>query len=150
MGADLSARYDVTKWLYLDADINYTHARARDEAVGEDFIPLAARLTSIGGLTVKPMKGLSTGIRYRHMGDRPANENNTVVAKGYTVCDVIVNYSRPKYEFGVQVQNLFNVEWNEAQFDTETKLRYESAPVSEICFTPGTPFFIKLTATYKF
>jgi outer membrane receptor protein involved in Fe transport len=150
IGADLSARYDVTKWLYVDADINYTHARARDEAAGEDFIPLAARLTSIGGLTIKPFKSLSAGIRYRHMGDRPANEDNTVIAEGYTVCDLIVNYSRPKYEFGVQVQNLFNVEWNEAQFDTETRLRYETASVSEICFTPGTPFFIKLTAAYKF
>jgi outer membrane cobalamin receptor len=150
MGADFSARYDVTKWLYLDADVNYTYARARDEAKGKDFVPLAAQFTSVGGLTFKPVKNLSTGIRYRYMGDRPANEDNSVIAKGYTVCDFIVNYARPKYELGVQVQNLFNTEWNEAQFDTETKLRYESAPVSEICFTPGTPFFIKLTAAYKF
>lgn len=150
MGADFSARYDIAKWLYLDADVNYTHARARDEAEGENYIPLAAQFTSIGGLTVKPLKDISTSLRYRHMGDRAANEDNSVIAKGYTVCDLVVNYTRPKYEFGLQIQNLFNTEWNEAQFDTETRLRYETAPVSEICFTPGTPFFIKLTAAYKF
>jgi outer membrane cobalamin receptor len=150
VGADFSARYDVNRWLYLDADVNYTRARAVDEPAGADYIPLAAQLTSIGGVTVKPFKDLNASLRYRHMGDRPANEDNSVVAKGYTVFDLVANYTRPRYEFGVHVQNLFNTEWNEAQFDTETRLRHEAAPVSEICFTPGTPFFIKFIAVYKF
>ena len=30
------------------------------------------------------------------------------------------------------------------------KLKNETTPVSEIHFTPGTPFFLKLTAAYKF
>ncbi|MFA6152500.1 MAG: TonB-dependent receptor [Chitinophagaceae bacterium] len=150
MGFDISARYDVFKWLYLDADFNYTDARARDEAAGGNFIPLAAKITSIGGATFKFNKYFSTGLRFRHIGDRPANEDNTVIAKGYTVYDLVANYSRKSYEFGMQIQNLTNTQWNEAQFDTETRLRNEPAPVSEICFTPGTPFFIKFAAAYKF
>lgn len=150
MGFDLSARYDLFKWLYLDADFNYTKARARDEASGAHYIPLAAKITSIGGATVKFNKYLSTGLRFRHIGDRPANEDNSVIAKGYTVFDLVANYTRKSYEFGIQVQNLSNTKWNEAQFDTETRLRNETAPVSEICFTPGTPFFFKLSAAYKF
>lgn len=150
MGVDLSARYELVKGLYLDADFNYTHARAVDAPSGEDHIPLAPRLTSIGGLTFKGKNPFSASLRYRYMGDRPANEDNTVVAKGYTIFDAAVNYTRPHYELGLQVQNLFNTDWNEAQFDTETRLRQETAPVSELCFTPGTPFFIKLSATYKF
>lgn len=150
MGFDISARYDLFKWLYLDADFNYTDARARDEAKGENFIPLAAKITSIGGATIKFNKYLSTGLRFRHIGDRPANEDNSVIAKGYTVYDMVTNYTRKKYELGFQIQNLTNTKWNEAQFDTETRLRNEAAAVSEICFTPGTPFFLKLTAAYKF
>lgn len=150
MGFDISARYDFFKWLYLDADFNYTDARSRDGAKGEDYIPLAAKITSIGGATVKFNKYFSTGLRFRHIGDRPANEDNTVIAKGYTVFDMVANYSRKNYELGFQIQNLTNTKWNEAQFDTETRLRNELAPVSEICFTPGTPFFLKLTAAYKF
>ncbi len=84
------------------------------------------------------------------LGDRPANEDNTVVAKGYTVFDAALNYTMKSFEFGLQAQNIFNVAWNEAQFDTESRLRNETSPVSEIHFTPGTPFFIKLTAMYKF
>lgn len=149
MGVDLSLRYELLKWLFLDGDFNYTHARSRDEAEGENYIPLAAKITSIGGLTFKKDRW-SSSLRFRHLGSRPANEDNTVIAKGYTVFDAVVNYALPKFEFGLQVQNLFNTEWNEAQFDTESRLRNEAQPVSEIHFTPGTPFFFKLTAMYKF
>ncbi len=149
LGVDFSLRYEFLKCLFLDADMNYAHARARDQAEGENYIPLAARLTSIGGLTYR--KGSwGASLRYRHLGDRPANEDNTVVAKGYTVFDAALNYTMKSFEFGLQAQNIFNVAWNEAQFDTESRLRNETSPVSEIHFTPGTPFFIKLTAMYKF
>ena len=149
-GADLSLRYEAAKWLFFDADFNYTHARARDEAKGEDFIPLAPRFTSIGGVTLRSRRFFSGSFRYRHLGDRPGNEDNSVVAHSYTVCDLTAAYTRRKWELGFQIQNLFNVDWNEAQFDTETRLRGEPMPVSEICYTPGTPFFIKFIGVYKF
>ncbi len=149
MGLDLSVRYELLKYLFLDADFNYTHARARDAAPGENFIPLAARITSIGGLTYK--KGhWGASIRYRHLGNRPANEDNSVIAYGYTVFDAAATYTFKQFELGLQAQNIFNTEWNEAQFDTESRLRNEATPVSEIHFTPGTPFFVKLTAMFKF
>ena len=153
-GVDLSLRYELLKWLYIDADANYTKARYRDEPKGQDYVPLAAGFTSIGGLTFKIMKDLSAGICYRYMANRPATEDYSLTAKGYNVFDMVVNYIRPKYEFGMQVQNLFNAEWREAQFATETRLRHEVAQhlpaQTDICYTPGTPFFLKLSATYKF
>jgi hypothetical protein len=48
------------------------------------------------------------------------------------------------------VENLLNVEWNQAQFDTESRLSNEVEPVSELHFTPGTPFFLKGFVTYLF
>lgn len=32
---------------------------------------------------------------------------------------------------------MFDVEWNEAQFDTESRLKGEPEPVSELHFTPA-------------
>lgn len=61
--------------------------------------------------------------------------------------DAAVNYSRPKWEAGLSVQNLLNSRWKETQFDTESRLQNEAAPVSEIHFTPGTPFFARLSFT---
>ncbi len=57
--------------------------------------------------------------------------------------DGTVNYTRPKYEIGLAFENIFDVDWNEAQFDTESRLYDEPAPVSELHFTPGNPFFVR-------
>ncbi len=53
-------------------------------------------------------------------------------------------------EVGASVEDRFNVEWNQAQFDPESRLRKESEAVSELHFTPGTPFFLKGFVTYRF
>lgn len=154
-GLDLSVRYEILKWLYADLDVNYAHGRAIEQPKGQDYIALAPSFTSIGGLTVKLNKSTSASLRYRHMGDRPANDDNSRTAIGYTVFDAVVNYTRPRYEFGLQIQNLTNVRWNEAQFDTETRLRLANGTLepqsqSDVCYTPGTPFFLKISAAYKF
>lgn len=149
-GFDLSARWQITKWLFADADVNYTIARALNAPEGEDYIPLAPDLTSIGGLSIKSGNGWSGSLRYRYMHDRPANEDNSVVAKGYFVNDLVANYAHDHYSAGIEIQNLFNVDWNEAQFETTSRLQDEPMPVTELHFTPGTPFFLKLNLTYSF
>lgn len=37
-----------------------------------------------------------------------------------------------------------DTKWNEAQFATTSQLKNETAPVTELHFTPGTPFFAKV------
>ena len=138
-GIDLAARWQLNAWLFADLDINYTLARADDTPEAENRIPLAAAWTSIGGLSFQLNSGLNGSLRYRYLGDRPANEDNSVIAKGYLLSDLVLNYTRKRFEIGVTVQNLFNRAWNEAQFETESRLADEPEPVSEIHFTPGTP-----------
>jgi len=150
LGADLSLRYQATPWLYVDGDINYAYARAVGEPKGEDYIPLVPSLTSTGGVAVQLPWGISANLRYRYMNTKPATEDNTVQAKGYFVNDLLLNYAAGKWNFLIQAQKLFNTKWNEAQFETETRLRNEQEPVSELHFTPGTPFMIKAGLSYKF
>ena len=96
------------------------------------------------------MTGVNGSLRYKWMGNRPANENTSVVAKGYFITDAVLKYTTKNWEVGASVQNIFNVRWKETQFDTESRLYNESEPVSEIHFTPGTPFFGELSFTYFF
>lgn len=118
--------------------------------MGEDQIPLAPRFTTIGGLAYMQDRGWNASLRYRHIADRPANESNSVVATGYFLVDAKASYRFSALEVGASVENLFNAEWNQAQFDTESRLRDESEAVSELHFTPGTPFFLKGFVTYRF
>ncbi|MEO1052851.1 MAG: TonB-dependent receptor [Bacteroidota bacterium] len=142
-GIDVSARYQLVSWLYADFDLNVTDPRALDESEGQDNIPLAPTFTTIGGLSFNFTNGINGSLRYRHISDRPANEDNSVVAEGYFLLDARLNYSKPKFALSLSVENLLDSEWNEAQFDTESRLFNEAEPVSEIHFTPGTPFFLK-------
>lgn len=150
LGVDLSLRYQPFPWLYIDGDINYAHARAIQEPKGEDYIPLVPALTSTGGVAVKLPSGFSANMRYRYMDSKPATEDNTIKAQGYFVNDLVLAYGKKNWELNLQVQNVFDTEWNEAQFETETRLRDESSSVSELCFTPGTPFAVKAGISYKF
>ncbi len=150
MGVDVSARYQFTSWLFGDVDLNYTKARSIGVAKGENYVPLAPAFTSIGGLSAKMKNGFSGSVRYRFMEDRPANETYTVKAQGYFITDIILSYAWKKFEFTVTAENLFNREWKEAQFDTESRLQAEPTPVSEIHYTPATPRFLKAGISFKF
>jgi len=143
-GFDISVRYEPMKSIYMDADINYAHGRFVDEAKGQNYIPLAPVWSSTGGITYKNKSRWNGGLRYRWLADRPANENYSLTAVGYFVNDLVLNYTKKKYELGVTVNNIFNVRWKETQFDTVSRLKNEAAPVEEICFTPGTKLAAKL------
>jgi len=153
-GFDLSGRMQITSWLYLDADVNMSNGRLIDTLFGYQkttnyYIPLAPTLTSVGGLTFK-VKRFEGSLRYRYMKDRPANESNTVIAHGYNVFDLTANYKTKHYKLGLVIENVLNTNWNEAQFDTETRLKNETKPVEELHYTPGTPFYAKLIVGYIF
>lgn len=149
-GLDLGLRYQLSDKIYFDTDATITRARSLEEVSGQDYIPLAPNFTMSGGLSFNNLGKFSGGIRYRYLADRAANEDNSIVAKGYFVSDFNINYNLKDITFGIAVENLFDVEWNETQFATESRLRNEANSVEEIHFTPGTPFFAKATITYKF
>ena len=150
VGFDFSGRYQPIKSLYFDVDLNYAHGRVIDEGKGQNYIPLAPVWTSTGGVTYINKNGLNGSLRYRHIGDRPGNEDYSLTAKGYFITDAVINYTKKKYEIGVVINNIFNTKWKETQFDTVTRLKNEPAPVDEICFTPGTPFSAKLSLSIFF
>ncbi|REE24850.1 outer membrane receptor protein involved in Fe transport [Winogradskyella pacifica] len=149
-GLDLGLRYQLTDWLFLDTDATLTNARSVDDPDGENYIPLAPDFTLIGGLSVDDLNGFSGGLRFRYLDDRAANEDNSIVAEGYMVTDFNVNYKLNNITLGFAIENLFDVDWNETQFATESRLQNEAQSVEEIHFTPGTPFFLKGTVSYRF
>ncbi|GAA4348557.1 TonB-dependent receptor [Hymenobacter saemangeumensis] len=150
VGADLAFRYQLSRAVFADVDLNYNHGRLQDAPDGENFIPLAPRFTSTGGLTLKQPGGLCASLRYRHIDTRPANEDGSIEAKGYFLLDAVLSYTTGRFQVGATAENLLNVKWNEAQFATDSQLRGEASSVDELHFTPGTPFYFKLNASVFF
>jgi outer membrane receptor protein involved in Fe transport len=150
MGLDVSIRYQLTPWLFFNTDANYAHARLVEEPSGKDYIPLAPRISAGGGLSVKHPSGWSGGVQYRYLGDRPANEDNSLSAEGYFITDMNVNYKWGNWSAGVVLENIFNNQWKEAQFGSASQLRNESNPVEDIHFISGTPVNIRGVVKMKF
>ncbi|MBN8857203.1 MAG: TonB-dependent receptor plug domain-containing protein [Sphingobacteriales bacterium] len=149
-GIDIGLRWQLNNWLFFNGDLTYTHGRSLDDPKGENYIPLAPITTFTGGFSVKDKSGFSGSIKSRCIGDRPANEDNSIAAKGYFVTDMNINYQWHNIRFGIITENIFNARWNETQFATTSRLYNEPQAVTEIHFTPGTPFNIRAAVTFSF
>jgi TonB-dependent Receptor Plug Domain/CarboxypepD_reg-like domain len=166
MGVDLSVRYQLTNSLFFNGDANYTMARSIENDAntvdvgnpvpnafgsgkGANFIPLAPDFTATGGLSFQK-NGFTGSYKFRFFKNRPANEDNSIVAKGYFVNDANINYQFKNFNIGLVAENIFNTAWNETQFATETRLKNEQNSVEEIHFTPGVPFFLKGVVSVRF
>ncbi|MDB5132500.1 MAG: vitamin B12/cobalamin outer rane transporter [Mucilaginibacter sp.] len=144
IGFDLSARYQLTHWLFAELNINLARPRLADSAKNTGYLPLAPTFTSTGGFDFKFENGINGGLSYRYLHNRPGNNTNTLIADGYFVTDLKINYTKKRYEIGLTIENLLNTKWNEFEAEEVSQLRGETTPVDQMSFTPGTPFFTKL------
>jgi len=154
-GIDLEARAQVLSWLWADADVNWSRGFLRDAPEEADEIPLAPRFTSTGGLTAQRADRWEASFRYRHIGDRPATEDGDLTAEGYTVFDLAASYHTGNIQIDLVVENLFDVEWKEAQFAVQSLLPWEGelrlrgpGPGPDIHFTPGSPFNVRIGVSF--
>jgi len=150
LGIDFGLRYQLNNWLFADADYTYAFARSIDEPEGAQYIPLAPVQTFTGGISVLN-NGFSASLKARYLHDRPAIEDNSIVAKGYLIMDFNLGYKYKQVSWTLAIENLLNSDWEETQFATQSRLAGEGPEgLEEIHFTPGTPFFLKGSVTYEF
>lgn len=141
LGVELEARYHLGKYVRADVDVTYTRARFL-QPTGEPagtFIPLAPALTWAGGLQVRHPIGAFGSVRVEGISDRPANETGSITAQGFTLVDLEAGYETRRFRLAVDVRNLTNAAWRQAQFANVSRLPWESAPVEDLHFTPGYP-----------
>jgi outer membrane receptor protein involved in Fe transport len=150
LGIDVEARTQLLSWIWADVDATLSRGELTDAPAAANDIPLAPRFTSEGGLTTRHASGLEASLRYRFIGDRPANEEDTVTAQGHFLLNADIGYRLDHWRLQGSVENILDTEWNEAQFDTESRLPGEHESVSELHFTPGNPLGVRLGLSYLF
>jgi hypothetical protein len=148
-GIDVSIRYQLTPYLFLDADVDCVHGRSLEEQKGLNYIPLAPVWSSAAGLTGS-FQAWNASLRYRYLSKRPANADYSLTCDPYFVNDLVIRRRGTRFEYGVIIYNLFNVKWKETEFETITRFKNEEAGVNGISFTPGTPFAAKVSFSYFF
>jgi hypothetical protein len=77
-GIELSNNYKPLKWLSLDVDAAFAHARSRGVDAGASRIPGAVEGVGQLALTVSQLGAWSGALRLRYFGPRPLVEDNSV------------------------------------------------------------------------
>ncbi len=153
-GLDLEARWHLLPWLWADADLSLAKATFTEDRGNGSAVALAPTRTGTLGLNALHPDGYRGRLGLRHVADRPATQDESLTAQGYTLVDLYLGYRRRFWEIGVVIENLFNRRWREAQFANQSQLRLapynETAPVTDIHFTPGNPINVRVTASLYF
>jgi outer membrane receptor protein involved in Fe transport len=163
-GVDFEARWQINDWLYADYDLSWVHARFDNGG----FVPLAPPILMNGGLTADFHNGFTIALRGRYLTDRPADEGNRLQAEGYYLLDLFAKYRWRNVELGIQLLNLTNTSWREAQFEDNSCVRSQVqsrdaarpcfskpgkdpvTPPGAIHFTPGNPIGVRAGVTVFF
>jgi len=136
-GIEVFTKVDLFDWLTFYGNFTYTFHAEFDNG---DAIPLAPQWTAFAELTARSPWGLNASLQMRHVGDRPANEDRSAVAKGYTVFDFVTRYRWKFAEAFFTVENLLDKDYRETQFFFTSRLPGEPAEgVDDIHFVPGNP-----------
>jgi hypothetical protein len=150
-GVELAGRWRLAGWLFADASTTFTHAEYRENAGNGNAVALAPTRTFAAGVGVTRRMGEWTpfgAVRVKSIADRPATADGALVAQGYTLVNAQAGARWRNLELGVDVLNLLNAKWREAQFATTSRLAWEPAAVTGISYTPGWPFTLMAHATY--
>ncbi|MDQ3000642.1 MAG: TonB-dependent receptor [Fibrobacterota bacterium] len=139
-GVDAEARVKILTWLWADADLTLSQATYTENAGNANAVALAPTATFAGGFSGRHSSGLKGSLRVQHIADRPATEDESLTAEGFTVVNLGLGWRWKNVEANLSLANLFDVEWREAQFANESRLPGESEPVADIHFVPGAPF----------
>jgi hypothetical protein len=138
---EVAARGRVTGPLYFNGSVTWTSPKFRNG----DAIPLAPEVTGYGAFILQWPQGLTMQLQGTYMGVRPLTEDRSVRAPSWVDVDLSLRYRLPvKMERGrleafLFVQNIFLTRWEQATFAFESRLKTETAPVTDIHFVPGTP-----------
>ena len=151
---DGSRRYGVEafveasplSWLALRGDLTAVDARFVETG---NPIPGAPRLlaSAEARLDLKPW---SAGLAGRFLGPRPLHHGAT--ASSSTVLDAVGSYTRGRWTFALQIDNLLASSWNEGEYhfaswwDTSTP----RSEIPRVHLSPGRPFGARIGATVQF
>jgi TonB family protein len=178
-GVELETRFEFTTWLAADLDVTFTHSQFSTDRSNGGGLALAPRQTWAGGLSARHELGpgvLRGGLRFYGIADRPANDDGSLVAPGFTQFDLHLGYRHRWFDVAFDVENLFNGVYRSAQFATTSRLAGEPAlgaavPAGFTCgskghltpssdgtfqgcddvnYTPAYPFTARVTATVFF
>ena len=145
-GIELSNRYLPTRWLLVDLDLAWSHAKYTDDDPVGNAIPGAVQQVGSLAVTARDIGSWSGTFALRHLGSRPLLEDKSVMARAFTLASLRVGYrfSRQVETF-LDVFNLFDRKAADIEYFYESRLRHEATALGDRHFHPVEPRTVRLS-----
>jgi outer membrane receptor protein involved in Fe transport len=137
IGIEFSNYYKPYKWLSVDFDAAYAHARTRGAAPGQDRIPEAIEGVAQLALTVSQLGPWEGALRLRYFGPRPLVEDDSVRSRASTTLNGRLGY-RVNRDLRLELEgfNLTNRRASAIDYYYASQLKGEAAPREDVHFHP--------------
>jgi outer membrane receptor protein involved in Fe transport len=137
VGIEFSNYYKPYKWLSVDFDAAYAHARSRGAAPGQDRIPEAIEGVGQLALTVSQLGPWEGALRLRYFGPRPLVEDDSVRSRASTTLNGRLGY-RVNRDLRLELEgfNLTNRRASAIDYYYASQLKGEAAPREDVHFHP--------------
>jgi hypothetical protein len=152
-GVELANWYTPAKWLTIDADYAWSHARFTDNEASGDYVPEALVATFDGGVAVHDLDGAleawSAGLRLRYFGPRPLTQDGTIQSGATTLLYADLGYHFDQdWSVGFDIFNLLDARTSDIDYYYASRLPGEPlAGVNDIHTHPSEPREFRISIT---
>ena len=144
----------LNRWLLVDADVAWTHARYADANANGDtgnYIPNAVSRVGLLGLTVHELGCWSGGLVTRFIGSYPLSQDGTLTTPSSIVSNLQVKREfGPRYAVTLDVLNLFDRKFYDIAYEQDYRVSPNSAVVPDgVTVHPGEPRAFRVSLSVK-
>jgi outer membrane cobalamin receptor len=145
-GIEFSNYYKPVKWLSIDLDAAFAHARSRGYDPEGSHIEGAVEGVGQFAVTVDQLGPWSGGLRLRYFGPRPLTTDNSVRSHGSLTLNGRIGYRIDKAtRVELEAFNLANRGASAIDYYYESRMRGESAGRPDVHFHPIEPRSLRIT-----
>ncbi len=150
-GIEFANFYHVNRWLAVDADATFTHARYLEETNGGTFIPNSIGTVFSGGATVNGVRGWFGSFRVRYFGPQPEVETDVAVEPSSLTCNARIGWRGRDWEFAADLLNVFDRQNDDIAYYYVSRLPGEpAAGVAGTVLHPEEPRELRISVTRRF
>lgn len=154
-GVEWNNHWIPDRWLLLDADIAWTHARyatMNDNGEAGNLIPNAVSRVALLRATIHNSGTWSAGAEVRYIGSYPLTQDGSLTAPSSVVTNVQVKDEiTPKVAVTLEALNLFNRKYYDIAYAQNYRIAPTSVAVpSGITVHPGEPLEFRVSLNLKF
>ncbi|HZS59478.1 MAG TPA: TonB-dependent receptor plug domain-containing protein [Gemmatimonadaceae bacterium] len=154
-GIEFANYYTPVRWLTIDADYAWSHARFRDRESAGEFVPEALVSTFDGGLALHDLahalRSWDAGVRFRYFGPRPLTQDGTVHSKATSLLYADVGYEFARTRLSLAVFNILSTTASDIDYYYISRLKGEPlSGVGDVHSHPSEPRTLRGSVTVRF